>query len=106
MQIMYWVVYLVSLACKATANILTTPVREESMADAWMRQRARFKEAIDQALARNAAIEPVGADDASTDEWGRQQARLREAIARAKRENAPGGDVRDAPGPGKEHSSQ
>ena len=102
---MYLAMYLVSVACKTTANILANSAQEDSMADAWIRQQVRLKEAIAQAKSRNAAVEPAGADDEWADAWVRQQARLREAIARAKHEY-PAGGSRDAQGPGKEHSSQ
>jgi len=101
---MYLVMYLVSLACKTMANILATPAREDS-ADAWIRQQARFKEAIAQAKSRNAAIERAGADDEWAGAWVRQQARLKEAIARAKQENLAESS-RDTQGPGNGHSSQ
>src|SRR5215831_9330095 len=102
---MYLAMYLVSLACKTTANILATPAREDSMADAWIRQQARLKEAIAQAKSRNAAVEPAGADDEWAGAWARQQARLREAIARSKQENLAESS-RDTQGPGNERSSQ
>jgi hypothetical protein len=81
---MYLAMYLVWLACRATANMLATSAAEESMADAWIRQQARFKDAIAQAKPRNAAVEPADAEDEFAGAWARQQARLTEAIARAK----------------------
>jgi hypothetical protein len=102
---MYPVMYLVSLVCKVTANMLTVPAQEDSMADAWIRQRERLREAIAQAKSGNAAIEPARADDDCVGAWARQQARLTEAIARAKHEHQAGSS-RGARGPGDEHSSQ
>ncbi|MET0216561.1 MAG: hypothetical protein ABW205_01350 [Burkholderiales bacterium] len=60
---------------------------EESMADAWIRQHQRVKEAIAQAQSKNAPTEPAHFDDEWVNPWSRQQQRLKEAIAQAKRRN-------------------
>ena len=60
---------------------------EESMADAWIRQHERVKEAIARAQSKNAPTEPAHFDDEWVNPWSRQQQRLKEAIAQAKRRN-------------------
>ena len=90
----YLAMRLVARAWIRIANIERDHNDVDSMADAWMKQQTRLRDAIAQAkLGRNPvhsddeeAAKPADPDDEWLGPWLRQQARLKNAIARAKRE--------------------
>src|SRR5262245_38946385 len=61
---------------------------DDSMADAWIRQHERVREAIARAKAGAVPTKDAELDDEWVGPWVRQQQRVRDAIAQAKRRSS------------------